>query len=325
MKRRLVLQASGALAAATLVNPVLAQQYPSRPIRLVVPWTPGGVTDIVARLTAEKLQAELGQTIVVENKAGASGFIGTEFVARAAPDGYTLLLVSASTHSVAPNLYRRMPYDPVRDFAPVSQLTAAPTMAVTGADSSFKSLAEIVAYAKANPGKLNCATYGAGGSSQLAAAMFSQAAGIEMTSVPYKGSAPAIMGLIAGECQIFFDTIAAALPHVRGGRLRGLGVTSAHRVDAAPDVPTLADTFPGFEFVVWQGIEAPTGTPQAVIDRLHAALVKIVDMPDVKARLTSLGASAVSSASPAQFGEHKLRERDKIAGIVKSAGIGYLD
>ena len=325
MKRRLVLQASSALAATAVGGPTFAQQYPNRPIRLVVPWPPGGVTDIVARLTAEKLQSELGQSIVVENKAGASGFIGTELVARSAPDGYTLLLVSASTHSVAPSLYRRLPYDPIRDFAPVSQLTAAPTLAVTAAGSPYVDLAQLVAYAKANPGKLNYATYGAGGSSQLAAALFSQAAGIQMTAIPYKGSAPAIMGLVAGECQLFFDTIAAALPQVRGGRLRGLAVTSSTRVEAAPEVPCVAETFPGFEFVVWQGIEAPIGTPPAVIDRLHAALTKIVAMPDVRARLTSLGASAISSSSPAQFGEHKRRERYKIAGIVKSAGIGYLD
>lgn len=325
MKRRLVLQATSALAAAALNAPAIAQQFPARPIRLVVPWPPGGVTDIVARLAAERLQVELGQTVVVENKPGASGFIGTEFVARAAPDGYTLLLVSASTHSVAPNLYRRMPYDPIKDFAPISQLTAAPTLAVTGANSPYTTLAQVVAFAKDNPGKLNYATYGAGGSSQLAAALFSQAAGIQMTAIPYQGSPPAILGVISGDCHLFFDTIAAALPQVRNGRLRGLGVTSASRVEAAPDIPSVAETFPGFEFVVWQGIEAPAGTPQPVIDRLHAALTKIVDMPEVKARLTSLGASAVGSATPAQFGQHKLRERDKIAGIVKSAGIGYLD
>lgn len=325
MKRRLVLQAASVAAAAPLAVPAGAQAYPSRPLRLVVPWPPGGVTDIVARLMADKLQGELGQAVVVDNKAGASGFIGTEFVARAAPDGYTLLLVSASTHSVAPNLYRRIPYDPITSFAPISQVTSAPTIAVTGSDSQFKTLAELVTYAKANPGKLNCATYGAGGSSQLAAAMFSQAAGIEMAMIPYKGSAPAIAGLMAGECHLFFDTIAAALGHVKGGKLRALDVTSAARVEAAPDVPTVAETYPGFEFVVWQGIEAPTGTPAAIVERLSAALIKIIGMPDVVARLTALGAIAVSSASPSQFAAHKVRERDKIAAIVKSAGIGFLD
>lgn len=325
MKRRVVIQAGSVLAVAPLSFPAIAQSYPNRPLRLVVPWPPGGVTDIVARLFAEKLQGELGQPVVVDNKAGASGFIGTEFVARAAADGYTLLLVSASTHSVAPNLYRRIPYDPITSFAPISQVSSAPTIAVTGSDSQFKTMKELVAYAKANPGKVNCATYGAGGSSQLAAAMFSQAAGVEMTMIPYKGSSPAIAGLMAGECQVFFDTIAAALGHVKGGKLRALGVTSAARVDAAPDVPTVAETYPGFEFVVWQGIEAPAGTPPTVIERLGAALIKIADMPDVKARMISLGAVSVSSPTPAQFAAHKVRERDKVAAIVKSAGIGFLD
>jgi tripartite-type tricarboxylate transporter receptor subunit TctC len=325
MKRRLVLQAGGLLAGASAAGLALGQQYPNRPIRIVVPWPAAGVTDIVARLIGEKLQAELGQPVVVENKAGANGFIGTEYVAKAAPDGYTLLLMTTTTHIVAPNLYRKLPYDPIKDFAPISQITAAPTIMVTPPTSPHGSVSALIAYAKANPKKLNYATYGAGGSSQLAAALFMQAADIEMTAIPYKGAAPAIVGLMAGECDVFFDSIPASLGHVKNGKLKALAVTSQKRVDAAPEIPTVAETFPGFEFIVWQGVEAPAGTPRPVIERLSAAIIKVVDMPDVKTRMNGLGASAVSSPNPEHLATQKVREKEKIGAVIKRANIPMLD
>ncbi|MEJ7931230.1 tripartite tricarboxylate transporter substrate binding protein [Ramlibacter sp. AN1015] len=325
MKRRLVLQAATLVAGASASGWTAAQQYPSRPIRLVVPWPPGGVTDIVARVVGEKLQAELGQSVVVENKAGASGFIGTEHVAKAPPDGYTLLLMTTSTHVVAPNLYRKLPYDPIKDFAPISQITAAPTIMVTPPDSPHADVAALIAYAKANPKKLNYATYGAGGSSQLAAALFMQAADIEMTPIPYKGSGPALIGLMGGECHVFFDSIPASLNHVKNGKLKALAVTSSKRVEAAPEIPTVAETFPGFEFIVWQGVEAPAGTPRPVIDRLSAAIIKVMDLPEVKARMNGLGAMAVSSPTPELLAQKKLREKDKMGEVIRRANIGYLD
>lgn len=325
MNRRFVLRSSVALIGASAAGLARGQQYPNRPIKLVVPWPIAGVTDIVARVVSEKLQIELGQSVVVENKPGANGFIGTEQVAKAPPDGYTLLLVTTTTHVIAPNLYRKLPYDSIKDFASVSQLTAAPTIMVAPAGSPHADLAALIAYAKANPMKLNYATYGAGGSSQLAAALFMQAANIEMTAIPYKGATPAIVGLMAGESDLFFDSIPSSLSHVRNGKLKALAVTSPKRNSAAPDVPAVAETFPGFEFIVWQGVEAPAGTPQPVIERLSSALIKIIDMPDVKARLNGLGADAVSSPTPEHFAMHKIREKEKWAGVIRKANIGFLD
>lgn len=324
VKRRIAFSAAVMLAGAFVTGSVQAVQYPIRPIKLVVPWPAAGVTDIVARVISDKLQAELGQPVVVENKPGANGFIGTEYVAQAAADGYTLLLVTATTHAVAPNLYRKLPYDSVKDFAPVSQITAAPLIMVTPAKSPYMDVKQLIAAAKANPKKLNYATYGSGGSSQLAAALFMQAAGIEMTGVPYRGAAQAIVGLMSGDCDVFFDTIPSSLGHVRNGKLRALAVTSAKRVDAAPKIPTLAESFPGFEFSVWQGVEAPIGTPKAIIDRLHAAVAKIVSMPDVKAKFNGLGAMAVSSPSPQQFGDYIVHEKAKMKDLIQRAHIDYI-
>jgi tripartite-type tricarboxylate transporter receptor subunit TctC len=325
MQRRLLLQASTLLAGAFVTGFASAQQYPIRPIKLVVPWPAAGVTDIVARVIGDRLQQEIGQPVVVDNKPGANGFIGTEYVAKSAPDGYTLLLMTTTTHIVAPNLYRNLPYDPIKDFAPISQVTSAPTIMVGPANSQFADVAAMIAYAKANPKKLNYATYGAGGSSQLAAVLFMQAADIDMTAIPYKGAAPAVVGLMSGECNVFFDTIPSSLGHVKSGKLKGYAVTSTKRVEAAPEIPALAELFPGFDFTVWQAIEAPAGTPKAVVDRLSAALIKIADMPDVKAKFNSLGAAAVSSPTPESLAQQILREKTRMASVIKRANIGYLD
>jgi tripartite-type tricarboxylate transporter receptor subunit TctC len=283
------------------------------------------VTDIVARLVGERLARNLGSTVVVENRPGANGFIGTQHVAKSAPDGYTLLLVTTTTHAVAPNLYRKLPFDPIKDFEAVTQITIAPTIAVGPGNSRFANLTELVAYAKANPGKLNYATYGSAGSSQLAATLFMQAAGIEMTAIPYQGAAPAITGLMGGETSIFFDSIPASLGHIRSGRLKALAVTSQERVPAAPEIPTLSETYPGVVYNVWQGVQVPAGTPRPIIDRLHSEITKVLNEPDVKERLMSLGAIAMGSTRPEDFTAHITRERERIGGLIRRANIPFVD
>src|SRR5688572_6169945 len=224
---------AGSLPAAN------AQEYPARPIRLVVPWPAGGVTDVVARIVGQKLSANLGQPVVVDNKAGATGFIGTEFVAKAAPDGYTLLLITASTHAISPNLFKKVPYDPLRDFEPIAQVTAAPTILVINPALPANTVADLVKLAKAKPGALNYASFGNGSSAHLAAELFKQATGTDFAHIPYKGAAPAIADLMGGQVAIFFDSIPSALPHVRSGKLRALAVTGRTRTAAAPELPTI--------------------------------------------------------------------------------------
>lgn len=327
MNRRMLLRAAAILAATfAAAGFVCAQEdYPSKPIRVVVPWSPGGIVDIGARILAERLSQNLGNPVIVENKPGANGFIGTEQVAKAAPDGYTLLLISTTTHVVAPALYRKIPFDPIKDFEPVSQITLAPTIAVAPPNSPYKTLADLVAAAKAHPRKLNYATYGAGGSSQLAATLFMQAAGIEMTAIPYKASTPAVTGLMGGETDLFFDSIPSSLNHVRAGKLKAFAVTSDIRVPAAPDIPTLAESYPGVTYHVWQGVEAPAGTPKRIVNKLHAEIVKVLNHPEVRDKLQKLGALAVSSKSPEEFGQYIAGEKVKMEKLIRGAGIPYVD
>jgi len=319
-----ILHATLAMAAASLSFPVAAQSYPTKSIRLVVPWPAGGVTDVVARIVGERLSQGMGQSIIIDNKAGATGFIGTEFVAKATPDGYTLLLITASTHAISPNLFKKVPYDPIKDFETISQVTTAPTILVTYAAFPAGSVAELVKIAKAKPGTLNYASFGNGSSAHLAAELFKQATGTDFVHIPYKGAAPAIADLMGGQVTIFFDSIPSALPHVRSGKLKGLAVTGRTRTTAAPDIPTVAETYPGFEITVWQGFGAPAGTPRAVISRLNAELVKVMTMPDVRERLVNLGADPLST-TPQEFAAHIAREKDKWAGVVKSSGITISD
>lgn len=325
MKMRAFLHSFLAACLCVAVDAQAQTDYPSKAVRLVVPWTVGGITDLGARLLAQKLTESLGQPVVVENKPGANGFIGTELVARAAPDGYTLLVMGPSTHAVAPALYRKLPFDALKDFESISQITLAPTIAVAPPTSRFKSLAELVAAAKAEPGRLNYATYGAAGSSQLAATLFMQAAGIEMTAIPYKGASPAITGLMRGDTELFFDSIPSSLGHVKAGKLKALAVTSKERVKAAPDVPAISEIYPGVEYNVWQGIQAPAGTPRPIIVKLHRAIVEAMAQPDVQERFLSLGGIAVTSRSPEAFGAYILSERQKIGDLIKQAKIPQID
>jgi tripartite-type tricarboxylate transporter receptor subunit TctC len=312
--------AAAFLSLTIFAAPATAQEFPNRPIRFIVPWAPGGVTDVIARLIAEKLSGQIKQPVIVENKPGASGVIGTEFVARSAPDGYTLVVVTASTHAMGPSVVPTKAYDPVADFAPVIQVTNAPTIMVTPPSLPANTIAEFIALAKKTPDGMNFASFGQGSSSHLAAELFMQATGIKMAHVPYKGAAPAIVDLLAGRVQVFFDSIPSSLPHVRKGALKALAVTGTQRTPAAPDIPTVSETHPGFEMTVWQGLAAPRDTPKAIVDRLYSETAKVMAMPDVQKRLIDLGADPVSR-TPAEFADHIRRENEKWREVVKRANI----
>ena len=312
------------ISIVTVAVNAYGQEYPAKPIRLVVPWPAGGLTDLVARIVGERLGYVLGKPMVIDNKAGASGFIGTEIVAKAPPDGYTLLLVTSSTHAASPALFRKIPYDPINDFATISQVTLAPNILVVPPSLAANSVTELVTLAKAKPGQLDYASYGNGSTAHLAAELFLQTTGASMAHIPYKGSAAAVTDLIGGHVQVFFDTIPSSLPHVRSGKLKALAVTGPTRTPAAPDIPTVAETYPGFEVSVWQGFQAPAGTPRAIVDKLNANILKVMAMQDVRERLINLGAEPVSS-TPEQFAQHIAREKQKWADVVKRAGIPPVD
>jgi len=325
MKRRNIIKKFLVAGALLHASTVFGAEYPDRSLRLVIPWPAGGVTDVVGRLLGDYLSKELGQAVVVDNRPGATGFIGTDLVAKARPDGYTLLLATMTTHAIAPNMYNKIPYDSVKDFTAVSQVTAAPTIMVAPASSPFQTVSELITFAKENPGKLNYATYGQGGSSQLAAELFMQSADIRMTAVPYQGAAPAVLGLMRSDVDVFFDSIPSSLPNVQANKLKALAVTSLEPVAAIPDVPTMATYFPGFEFMVWQGVEAPAGTPKPIVDILHAAVVKVVATPELQRRLSDLGAFGVTSKTPQDFEKHIVRERQRWGEVINRAGIAKID
>jgi tripartite-type tricarboxylate transporter receptor subunit TctC len=312
------------ISIVTVAVNAYGQEYPAKPIRLVVPWPAGGTTDVVARIVGERLGYVLGRPIVIDNKAGASGFIGTEIVAKALPDGYTLLLVTSSTHAASPAVFRKIPYDPINDFATISQVTLAPTILVVPPSLAANSVAELVTLAKAKPGQLNYASYGIGSTAHLAAELFLQTTGASMAHISYKGAAPVITDLIGGHMHVFFDSIPTSLPHVRSGKLKALAVTGPTRTPAAPDIPTAAETYPGFEVTVWQGFQAPAGTPRAIIDKLNANILKVMAMQEVRERFINLGVDPVSS-TPEQFAQHIAREKQKWADVVKRAGIPPVD
>jgi tripartite-type tricarboxylate transporter receptor subunit TctC len=310
----------GGATLALVGSQARAEDYPNRTIRIVVPWAPGGVADIVARLISDRLTAQLGQPVIVENRAGASGMIGTDFVAKSAPDGYTLVLVTASTHAMGPSVVTTTPYDPVKDFAPIIQVTTAPAIMVVPKSLPANTVVEFVALAKQKPGELNFASFGVGSSAHLAAELFMQATGTRMVHVTYKGSAPAIIDLMGDRVQLFFDSIPSALPHVRAGDLKALAVTGLMPTAAAPDLPTVAASIPGFDFTVWQGLAAPAGTPTAVIQKLYTEVARIMAQPEVKKILVDLGADPIS-VDPDGFAAYIRRENEKWRQLAKDAKI----
>jgi tripartite-type tricarboxylate transporter receptor subunit TctC len=310
----------GGATLALVGSQARAEDYPNRTIRIVVPWAPGGVADIVARLISDRLTAQLGQPVIVENRAGASGMIGTDFVAKSAPDGYTLVLVTASTHAMGPSVVTTTPYDPVKDFAPIIQVTTAPAIMVVPKSLPANTVVEFVALANQKPGELNFASFGVGSSAHLAAELFMQATGTRMVHVTYKGSAPAIIDLMGDRVQLFFDSIPSALPHVRAGDLKALAVTGLMPTAAAPDLPTVAASIPGFDFTVWQGLAAPAGTPTAVIQKLYTEVARIMAQPEVKKILVDLGADPIS-VDPDGFAAYIRRENEKWRQLAKDAKI----
>lgn len=313
---------STVLVVLTVALPdALAQSsYPDRPIRIVVPNAPGGTVDMLARLVAQGLSERLGRQVVVDNRPGAGTIIGSEIVAKAPPDGYTLLM-SVSTLAVNPAIYKKMPYDALRDFAPITQTAFVPNLFVVHPSVPAKSVKEMIALARARPGEILYASSGQGTNPHLTMELFASMAQIRMIHVPYKGGTPAFIDLIAGRVAIMATNLASIMPHVRAGKLRALGVTSARRAAAAPEIPTIAEAgLPGYESVQWYGLLAPAKTPPEIIEKLHKEVVSTLRVPDNRARLASDGVEVVAS-SPEEFAAFLKAETVKMAKVVKAAGI----
>ena len=310
------------LAALCVVSGVAqaADGYPSRPIRMIVAYPPGGGTDQVGRVMADQLSQTLGQNVVVDNRGGATGNIGTELAARAVPDGYTLLMGNVAPNAVNVSLFKKLGFDPVRDFAPVSLVAVTPNILVTNPSISVKTVKELIAYAKAKPGALNFPSAGVGSSSHLAGEMLKSMTGISMVHIPFKGGGPALVAVIAGEVQIMFATMPAAMPHVKSGKVKPVAVTTAKRSQAMPDLPTIAESgVKGYEASTWYGLLAPARTPQAIVTRLHGDTVKILAGP-TRQRLEVQGFEP-EGGTPAEFTAYIKSEIIKWAKVIKDAGI----
>jgi len=302
-------------------GPTLAQAYPDHPVRIIVPFPPGGPADVLARLVGDKLAQSLGKPFVVENKAGAGGNIGMEQGARAAPDGYTLILAPVGNLTVAPALYATLPYDPAKDFAPITVIASVPNVLIVHPSVPAKTVAELVALAKAKPGSLNYASPGNGSIPHLAGELFKRMAGIDIVHIPFNGVAPASNAVLSGSVQMFFAQSSAALPQWRAGKVVALGVATPKRIAAAPDLPTVAEQgFPGFDATSWYALVAPAGTPLAVIDRLHAEIVRALAEPDVRERIAGLGAEPVGN-TPAEFAAMQRSEALRWTRLAKEANI----
>ena len=315
-RRRWIGLACAALCAAPLA---WASGYPDKPVKLVVPYPPGGPTDIVARVVAQKLQEQMGQPFVVDNRPGAGANIGAEAVARSTPDGYTLV-VATTAHAINPSLFARLNYSITKDFAPVSQLTSGPLVIVTSPATPVSNVKELIALAKSKPGGLNYASSGNGQSTHLSAELFNAMAGVKMAHVPYKGSAPALTDVMGGQADLMFDTMLSSMPHVKAGKLKALAVTSGQRSPSAPDIPTVAESgLPGYEAIAWNGLLAPAGTPPEVVNRLNAELKKVLENPEVRQRFEAQGFSATWN-TPAAYASFLQAEVDKWDKVVKTSG-----
>ncbi len=297
-----------------------ATNYPNKPIKIVVPFPPGGATDILARAIGFELQKAWGQSVVIENKPGAGGNTGADLVAKSPPDGYTLVMATVGTHAINMSLYTKMPYDAVKDFEPIVLVAGVPNLLVVHPSVPAKTVKELTALAKAQPGKLNVASSGNGTSIHLAAELYKQMAGVDILHVPYKGSAPAVADLLGGQVQMMFDNMPVSLPHAKAGKLRALAVTSLKRSPALPDVPTMDEEgLKGFDATSWFGLLAPAGTPKDIIAKLNAASVAALATPDMRERLAAQGADPVGN-TPDQFAAFIKAEIEKWAKIVKASG-----
>ena len=323
--RQLAKRLAGAAVLAGLLGlgagPAQAQDYPTKPVRFVVPFAPGGTTDVLARLLGEKLSASLGQQFVIDNQAGAGGNIGTAQVAKAEPDGYTILMGTVGTHAINQSIYPRLPFDPIKDFAPVTLVATVPNVLVVNPEVPVHSVAELIELAKAKPGELNFASSGNGSSIHLSGELFKSMTGVDMVHVPYKGSGPAVVDLLGGQVEMMFDNLPSSAPHIKAGKLRPLGVTSKERSPTLPDVPTIAEAgVPGYEALSWFGVLVPAGTPDAVVTRLQQEIAKILADPAMRERFAELGAVPAGD-TPAEFAAFIGSETAKWADVVQKAGI----
>jgi tripartite-type tricarboxylate transporter receptor subunit TctC len=310
-----------ALIAWLFACTALAQAYPNRPVKVVVPWPPGQATDIAARVVAEKLQQQLGQPFVVDNRPGAGGAIGSDVVAKSAPDGYTLLAASSGPMSIMPNL-QKVPYDPLKDLAPISLICATPFALVTHPSFPAADAKEFVALVKANPGKYTFASSGTGATAHLFAELFNSMAGIQARHVPYKGSAPALTDVMNGQVSYAVETVAATMAHIKSGRLKAYGVTTARRAGAMPELAPLAEAagLPGYDAAAWIGYAAPAGTPREVLERLSGEMRKLLAEPQIKERLVGLGLDAVAT-TPEEMAAFMRKEQERYGTIIRNANI----
>jgi len=313
---------SAALVTTVLCASVSAQDYPSKPVRIIVPYSAGGNADILWRTLAQKLGDALKQPFVVENRAGANGGIGTDLVAKAAPDGYTLLVTASGPIVVNPTLYAHVPYDPVRDFAPISECAVYQYVLVALASSPYKSIDDIADAARARPGAISYGSTGVGGGNHLSGELFALATGTQLTHVPYKGSAPALSDLLGGQLSFMFDTVITSVPQIRAGKLRAFAVSSSKRASSLPEVPTMQEAgIKGFDISQWQGFLAPAGTPKAVVDRLNTETVRAMHAADVHERIAVQGGNEIVTGTPEEFAALIRSDLQAYAKLIKDARI----
>jgi tripartite-type tricarboxylate transporter receptor subunit TctC len=317
---RLLMQAVGCAVLLCLQAfvPAAAQSWPAKPIKLIVPYPPGGSTDVTARLVADNLRPLLGQTVVIENKPGAGANIGADFVAKSPPDGYTFLMAT-STHATNPSLYKDLPYDFVRDLAPVAQTAFIPNVLVVTQNIPVANLAEFISYVRDPKNTVNYGSAGNGSSQHLSAALFNSMAGGHMVHVPYKGGAPATADLIGGQIQVYFGPLVEVISHIKGGKIKALGITTRKRSPLLPEVPTIGELLPGYEVALWNGILAPAKTPPDIVNKLNQAIVKVLDQPDIKTRLAEQGSEPAGN-SPDEFRRFIAAEVEKWKTLVKISG-----
>jgi tripartite-type tricarboxylate transporter receptor subunit TctC len=316
----MIRRAFAAIALAILSASAFAQSYPAKPIRLVVGFTPGGVSDVLARAMSAKLSQNIGQQVVVDNRPGAGTTIASEFIAKSAPDGYTLYFCDATTHAINASLYTRLPYDSVKDFSFISLVASTPLLLVVNPALPAKTVPELIALAKSRAGQLNYASSGNGTIVHLAGETFKSMAGVDLLHVPYKGSAPATVAVIAGDVAFIFSTMPAALPHVKSGKLRALAVTTPARVAAVQDIPTVAESgLPAFDLTLYSGVIGPAGMPKEIVARMNGELAKVVNSPEIKEFFATQGATPMTS-SPEQFSDHMRADIVKLGKAVKASG-----
>lgn len=317
--RAALLCLSAAYAAAPIASHA-ADTYPSRPIRVVVPFAPAGINDVIARILGQRLGENLGTTIVVDNRAGAGGTLGSNIVAQAPPDGYTLLFSSSSTIAVSPNLYKNLPYDPIKNFSPISQVASVGSILIVHPSLPVKTTKDLIAHAKANPGKLNYGSAGVGASQHLATELFKTMAGVDIVHVPYKGGGPALADLVAGQISLMIELLPTALPYIKSNRVRAIAVSTPKRSPVFPELPTISEAaLPGYDLTIWVGLLAPGGTPRPIIDRLSKGVLAVLGTPEMRERLAGQGAEPVGDR-PDQFAAYIKTELARWAAVVKASG-----